>query len=407
MGGKESAVMTVQHKKESTALAWFFALTYMVSYITRINFGAVIAEMVTETGIARSTLALSLTGSFITYGLGQIVSGLCGDRFSPKKLVAYGLSATTVLNALIPVCVTPHQMLIVWSLNGFAQAFLWPPMVRLMTAQMTQEEYNRLVVRVSWGSSFGTILIYLISPILISIAGWRSVFLFSAACGAAMVFIWLRCCKDAAPIQKERNSATAVRSGVLLSPLMLFVMVTIILQGMLRDGVTTWMPSYIAQTYLLSNRTAILSGVILPLFAIASLQFTSWLYRRYFCNPLLCAAVIFGIGTASSAALWLLSGNAAVLSVFCSALLTGAMHGVNLIQTGMLPSYFRKYGNVATVSGVLNSCTYVGSAISTYGVALLSETIGWNATLLLWAAIGSAGTLLCLLCVNPWKKKFS
>ena len=73
----------------------------------------------------------------------------------------------------------------------------------------------------------------------------------------------------------------------------------------------------------------------------------------------------------------------------------GAMHGVNLILISMLPPYYKKQGKTATVSGVLNACTYVGSAISTYGVARLSGTIGWNKTIFVWVIIAAAGTLLC------------
>lgn len=399
--------MVLRDKKEINALSLLFALTYMVSYMTRINYGAVIAEMVTETGIARSELALALTGSFVTYGLGQIVSGICGDRFSPKRLVACGLAATAAMNALVPLCAGPGQMLAVWSVNGFAQAFLWPPLVRLMTAWLTREDYDRVVVRVSWGSSLGTILIYLLSPLIISLVGWRGVFLVSAVCGALMLLGWNRFCRDVEIERKAVSREANSSGGSLLSPLMLCIMVTIALQGMLRDGVTTWMPSYIAETYSLSNQTAILTGVFLPLFSILSLQAASLLYRRRFSNPLLCMAVIFGVGTASSLALRLFSGSSPALSVLFSALLTGAMHGVNLIQISMIPSFFRRYGNVATVSGVLNSCTYVGSAVSTYGIAVLSETIGWNGTLLLWAVIAATGTVICLVCVKPWEQRFS
>ena len=399
--------MLLQDKKDVNALSWLFALTYMVSYMTRINYGAVIAEMVTETGMARSELALALTGSFITYGLGQIVSGICGDRFSPKKLVTCGLGATVLMNTLIPLCSTAYQMLAVWSMNGFAQAFLWPPMVRLMTAQLSSEDYDRVVVRVTRGSAAGTILIYLLSPLLISIASWRCVFFVSAACGAAMIFVWNHFCQDVEIVHKTAEKETAGSSRVLFSPLMLCVMLTIVMQGMLRDGVTTWMPSYIAQTYSLSNQSAILTGVIMPLFTIVSLQAAAKLYRKRFSNPVLCAAVIFGIGTVSAVALRLFSGSAAALSVLLSALLTGAMHGVNLMQTCMIPSFFRKYGNVATVSGTLNSCTYIGSAVSTYGIAVLSETMGWNSTLVLWAAIAGAGMLLCLACWKAWTHRFS
>ena len=53
---------------------------------------------------------------------------------------------------------------------------------------------------------------------------------------------------------------------------MALVMVAIVLQGALRDGVTTWMPSFISETFHLSSEVSILSGVCLPLFAIFSLS---------------------------------------------------------------------------------------------------------------------------------------
>jgi OPA family glycerol-3-phosphate transporter-like MFS transporter len=72
----------------------------------------------------------------------------------------------------------------------------------------------------------------------------------------------------------------------------------------------------------------------------------------------------------------------------------------------MLPPFFEKYGNISTVSGVLNACTYVGSAISTYGVAILSENVGWNSTIFLWFLVAAAGCAICLGCMKPWTKKF-
>ena len=46
----------------------------------------------------------------------------------------------------------------------------------------------------------------------------------------------------------------------------------------------------------------------------------------------------------------------------------------------------------------LNSCTYIGSAASTYGIAVLSDRIGWSSTLLVWALLAFAGTLICMAC---------
>lgn len=72
-------------KKQVHGVALLFALTYMVSYITRTNYGAIVSEMQTATGFSKSALSMAFTGSLITYGLGQLVSGFLGDKISPKN----------------------------------------------------------------------------------------------------------------------------------------------------------------------------------------------------------------------------------------------------------------------------------------------------------------------------------
>ena len=77
-----------------------------------------------------------------------------------------------------------------------------------------------------------------------------------------------------------------------------------------------------------------------------------------------------------------------------------------LMLVCMIPSFFSHTGKVSTVSGVLNACTYIGSALSTYGIALLSENLGWGFTLLSWLALALAGTALCLVAARLWKRIF-
>ncbi len=392
--------------KQINSLALLLAVTYMISYITRINFGGVVSEMATATGFTKSMLSMSLTGSFITYGTGQILCGIMGDRISPKKMITIGLVMTICMNCLIPLCQNPWQMLGVWCVNGFAQAFMWPPIVRMMTALLEADDYKRTVAKVSWGSSVGTILIYLISPVVIMTVGWKGVFFGAAALGALMLILWNWKAVDIQPTGSKKVAAPKGSNKILFTPVVLCIMIPIVLQGMLRDGITTWMPTFIAESFHLGNEISILTGVLLPVFSIGCFQFTTWLYRKKIQNPLAASALLFGVGGVAALALFFLSQESAAASVVLSATLTGAMHGVNLLLICMVPQCFEKYGNISTVSGVLNACTYIGSALSTYGIAALSEIIGWQNTIFVWFCITVAGALLCLLCVKPWKKKF-
>ena len=394
-----------KEKNRVTRIALIFAAVYMVSYLTRINFGAIVSEMEQATSIPKNLLSLSLTGSFVTYGIGQVFSGITVDRFSPKRLISVGLLVTAVMNLLIPFCNSPYTMLGVWCVNGFAQSMMWPPIVKMMSQMFSQQEYQKAAVIVSWGSSVGTIVIYVFSPVILTWLNWQWVFVVCSCVALVTLLLWqFFPYKPQEFVYQEKRQKGS--KAVFLSPLLLGIMAAIVLQGMLRDGVTTWMPSYIVETYHWSTAASILTGVILPVFSILSFQISARLYRKVFTNPLLCAGVFFAVGFLSAVGLYFATGGNAALSVLLSAILTGAMHGVNMMLISMLPPFFKRYGLTGTASGVLNSCTYVGSALSTYGVAAISEKAGWGITILIWVGIACLGTIVCFACIKGFQRKF-
>ena len=386
---------TSMTKKRTNLLILLFSAMYFTSYVSRINFGAVILEMVRAEGFLKSDVSLAVTASFVTYGAGQLVSGYMGDRMNPKLLMLSGLLLTALMNILIPFCPTPGVMVAIWAVNGFAQSFMWPPLVKIMAGLFDDETYRIATVRVSWGSSIGTIAVYLFSPLFISTIGWRGMFFFSFSMCIIMAFIWmlaLRNTNTSVSMKSDSAEASSGRKNPFSSFALVAIVVAIICQGALRDGITTWMPTYIAEVYNFGSSISILTGVILPIFSIICFRITLWFRNSKVKNELTLSAYIFLAGVVAAVLLAVLSSGNAALSIFLSALLTGAMHGVNLLLVCMLPMYFK---NTSTVSGVLNSFTYIGSALSTYGIALISENFGWNTTIWVWAGLALFGGLLC------------
>ena len=356
------------------------------------------------TGFTRDALSLALTGSFITYGAGQLVSGILGDLVSPKKLLATGIWLTTVMNLLLPLYANQWWMLAVWCVNGFAQSFMWPPLVKLMTMHLPEKDYHKGILWASYGCSLATILLYLLSPVLLRWFGWKSIFFGAAGVAAVMLVVWLGCCPEAENAPKTA-AARGKGSKLLFAPVMLGIMVAIILHGMLKEGVATWMPSYITDIYHLDNRIAILSGVIMPIFSVLSVKVAALIFKKFFTNPVACSVAVFAVSALAALLLPLLSGGSAVASILLMALLTGSMHGINLMLISTIPPFFKKLGAVSTASGMLNACTYIGSAASTYGIAVLSVGFGWGVTLWTWVAMALGGLGLCLLCFRGFRKK--
>ena len=302
-------------KKQARLIIFLCAAVYMISYVTRNSYNAIISEMVTSTGLAKSALSVALTGAFITYGAGQLVSGYLGDKIQPRTLIAMGLITTICMNLLIPLCQNPTQMTVVWCFNGFAQAFMWPPIVKILYCALSLEDYSVGCVRVSWGSSIGNILVYLTAPLLILAFGWKSVFVSASAMGILGLIFWWELCPliDLNATAKTKQTASSGGNVVFYITLAL-VILSIIVQGILKDGITTWMPSYISETFGVRNEISILSGVMLPVFAIVCYSIGNFLYQKLK-NPLIASTLIFTVSTAVCAALYCLSDSSAVLSV--------------------------------------------------------------------------------------------
>ena len=369
-----------------------FMFLYLISYITRINYGAVISEIVHAQGMPRPEASLALTASAITYGVGQLLSGFLGDRLNPKKLIFAGLIVTLSMNLVIPFCKASVGMTAAWAINGMAQAFMWPPLIKIMTSIFHKEDYQRSCLVVSFASSIGTMLVYLLSPLCIYLGGWRLIFVVSAICAAIMAAVWYQKCPDPG---KPQNTAAAKKSGRLSHRVYLILgltMLAIALHGVLRDGVTTWMPSYIADTFHLDNKFAILTGVVLPIISMLMLQVASILYHKKIKTELTLASLMFFGGFLTSFLLFLANGLSAGISV------------ANWVMTSMIPPHFAKYGNISFISGLLNFSTYIGSAASAYGIAAFSERFSWNGTLLLWAMLAFAGCAVCFFAGIYWRK---
>lgn len=396
------------------SLAWLLTLIYFASYMTRKNFATILQQVITETGIDKDTISVVLVCMTITYGVGQIVSGRLGDKINPTNLIFCGLILATSVNLLFPfVSGSLVTMAILWGINGFAQSMMWPPIVKILVANCDDAMYGYSVVRISWGSSFATIALYVIAPLVIGVTGtWKAMFFISAAIGLGVLLFWFfikRRVNVSMPVPEDAPASSAGAAPKFRIPKMaifpmVFIILGIIFQGMLRDGVATWMPTYLAEVHNMGNEESIFSAVFPAIFSIICFSACGALYKKFFKNEVVCGGVVFGVAVLAAATLFILFGKSSVVAIVCLTLITGCMHGVNLMLITHVPKRFKKHGNISTFAGIVNACTYVGEAIFTYGIAILAEHFDWRFSIGTCFVIALVGTSCCFIAARPWKK---
>ncbi|MBO5767480.1 MAG: MFS transporter [Clostridia bacterium] len=397
-------------KNEKTAFVWLCAAVYFVSYLTRNSYSSLIPEIKEALNLSEDAIGLVGTSAFLTYGAGQIICGILADRYSPRYVLFIGVLLTTVCNLLMPfICGDTLNTVILWGVNGLAQAMFWPPLVRLMSERLEKEDFDKAVVTVTTASAIGNIVLYTLSPISVAYMGWKPVFFVVGAISAVTSVVWLYKSKgahrtkeddfgDADDSSYKPNAVKLVFSSGM--PLILFA---ILLMGVLRDGLATWMPSLVADEYNLSNSVSIFSAVLLPAFAIIGIKAASALQNKIK-NELFSSALIFGFALACTAILLIVFHSSVFISVAIMSLITAAMHGVNLMLISRVPRHYARYGKISTISGILNAFTYIGAAASSYGFASFSARYGWYFIIGSWAVIAFVGTAVCLLVCKRWKR---
>lgn len=409
-------MLTLDKKKYSkNGIIALCSIVYFVSYFSRKDFAAVMAGMIFDNAISHTNAGLVGAMLFVFYGIGQLLSGYLGDKIKPKFLILIGLSTTALCNALMPI-VPEVAMIFIWGLNGLAQAMLWPPIVKMLSTYLDHKSYVTANLLVTSAAHTATILLYLYVPICLSFMSWQFVFYTAAALALVSNLIFITAMgfvlpkeaqvdtavrvtvtKDSTSSEKQDNLMTVLRKSGIFT-----IFVCIIVVGFLRDGIESWLPMLYAEAFGKSASESTLVSVILPIFSILSIMVVTALYRKgLFENEVSGSLILFSLSLVFAIPLAFFVGMDGaffrISALFLTATICAAMHGANFLLISCLPGRFARIGRSATVSGVCNSCVYIGAAVSTYGIALISEHMGWSVTIATWCGVVAVGILFALL----------
>ena len=381
-------------------------LVYFFSYAMRLDYSASIVAIVSDLNISNTMASAAVTGSFITYGIGQVVFGFIGDKISPVKMISVAMLGTILVNVLVSFSADIAVITVLWCINGMCQAMLWPPLTRFVAEHVGAEKYSDAITFVGVSASVGTVFTYLLVPVILEMTAWRNVFRCMSVLGIIMLIIWGYATRNI-PMGKAETKIRAKDSrtisvwGLITLAGLIPIFITIALQGILRDGIQTWLPSLANERFGLSESSSVLSTAVLPVLSVTSVFISNAIYHKIK-NEIKTAAIMFGIAFAATLPMALGLKIPALITIVFAAMISGCMHGVNHMLISLIPKNFSRFGMVSTFSGILNAFTYIGASISSYGFALVADRIGWNAVLISWSVIALLGALLCLFKIKGW-----
>ena len=413
---------------------WMMFGAYAFSYLGRNTFSACIKVMAAQGLFPQGFDSIISATYLILYGSGQLINGLIVTKVSPKILAAVGLFGSGVANLLMTAVNVPVLYAVLWGLNGFCCAMMWPSVIAVFADWLSADERSRAAVNISPSIPVGSIACYLIGFLGLSRndGAWKPVFLISGALLLVGGFLWVgtvcgfRRSIDAkiAEIAAENRSAGLLADDgkpkarftpatVFLTGLTVMVIGSVF-NGSLKEAVITFVPNYISDTFDFSSGAAALISTLLPVVAVAGPYFGKWIYKKVRSNECTTIGILMGISAAANLCIVLLNvllptstGMGRFLpTVLFIAVSTACMWGVNNMLMAFTPFHYNQMGASTVVSGILNCTVFLGSAVFTVlyrNVRNAGET--WDGVVLLWAGCGVLCCAICLLFARSWMEK--
>ena len=376
--------------KASTIFLWLCWFVYATSYLGKVNYAANINQIMDFYKVDHSSAGLASTFFFFSYAIGQVVNGLFCKKYNVKWMIFISLLISASVNFLVGISNSFIPIKYLWLVNGFSMSILWPCLIRTLSENLSKQDMPKASVTMGTTVATGTFLIYALSALFVKI-NFKLSFYLPATLFVVVALVWIFAYPS---IVKRANEEAQQEESVVVTektaqatafnkPLLMLSIVMLCIYGvatnLIKDGLTTWVPSILKEQYDLDSSFSIILTLALPMVAIFGNIFAVKLHKKipdyvlhvavlFLCSGAIIGGVIAGL---SLNQFWLtLVGFSAVCLLVSSS---------NSLITSIFPLFMKGKVNSGLIAGILNGFCYLGSTLSSYGLGAIADYADWIA----------------------------
>lgn len=388
---------------------------YCSAYIGRLNLSAVLGGLSQDLALSDARAGMLQTAFALVYAVGQVVNGSLIDRISARRYIAVGLIASAVCNALFGMANSYPILLLLWALNGAAQSMLWTPVVKLMTVWFKGARRDRASFGLSLTMIIGHLAAWGASGALAAVLSWRYAFFVSAAVITLAGIAGLTLLRDKPDAGEDieasaqsADSASAAAAGAmpigkLIGTTGLYaLLIAGVCNGFVRDGITTWAPSILANAQGGMALSSTLITLIIPAINAVGIITVRCIYGKFSGSARQASGALL-VFSGITAFLLMIQGMPAAACAVLMGVCCAMNYGINPMLTTLIPMEYENVGRVGMVAGLMDCFIYLGSALAGTLTGMLSDGMGWQFVYAAWGCVSLMGAALAMLSVRGKK----
>lgn len=378
-------------KKQTSRIFSVCYLAYLFIYVARLNL-SMAAPGLKDLQIL-STEQIGLLGSAfsVVYACGRLFSGILSDRIAPWKMISAGLLLCGISNLCFSLFPPFTALLLLWSTNALAQSMLWGSILRILSAIYPGSEAKKRASYMATTVASGNLVGILLNSALINRFGlsWA----FAVPGGITLVVCFLVLC-NTRHVRPDQQPAKQQKFGSLLKKQSVRCMlIPAWIHGVLKDNISLWMTVYVMDSFGVDLEQSSYYILLIPILGFVARMLAPELYRL--AKERECVLLAWGFAACVAGSLMLVfCAGSTWLAIGYLSFVYMAVSVMNACYLSFFPLQFAGEGSVASVSGIMDFATYLGTGISSAVFGILIDGYGYDAMFATWAVLCGMGFLL-------------
>lgn len=417
---------------------WGVTAAYSLYYVCRMSLSVVKQPLIDEGVLSAGQLGLIGSALLFVYAVGKFMNGFIADYCNIRRFMATGLFLSALINLVLGVVGVLNDSFhlstslifilfaVLWGANGWMQSMGSPPGVICLSRWFPKSKRGTYYSIFSSTPYVGEFLSFIITGVIVGALGWKAGFIVASVAGLIGSLLVLLLVSDTPEskglpsvqalaketLSKEDTMPTKeLQKYVLKHPGIWIIAISSAFIYITKYAIAGWGVLFLqkARDFSLEQATQIIA--FSAAFGIVGTVLAGWLSDKVFNSDRVKPAILSGIVSFISLALFLFAGGGYAMNIFYVSLFSLAVGVLYCIVAGLMAVDIVPRKATGAALGVVGISSYVAAGLQDitsgyliqYNTAQVNGTDVYDFGPVSWFWLAAA-LISFLLPVLNWKK---
>lgn len=236
-----------QSKQKYIVIVALF-ITWIINYLDKFSMNVAIIPIADEFNLNASQAGLVISVFFVSYAVMQLIGGFLSDKYGARIVILLSVFFWSIFTIITGFVWSLVSLLAIRFLFGLAEGSFPAASTLAIADNFPKEERGRAKSTLTAATTVGAIVSTILAAALITIIGWRNLFIVFGFLGLILTIVLFYVLKpNEAAVQEKQPKGKVPLKSLFKLPMLWPLMIIYFGVNTVNWGLTSWMPTYMVK----------------------------------------------------------------------------------------------------------------------------------------------------------------